>query len=467
MALLVVARSWIPPMRSSLWLDELGTVWLTRGSLGDTLARTADYQGGAPLYYLLLWPLRRVLGVNEVALRSLSLLAMLVAAVLLVLLGRRLFGMTTGVVAGLLFLALPMTGFAAADARPYALATAALVGNALALLSWQTTGRARYGFLHAATLAATVYLHYLYVPALVAQSLYALRLPATVPWTRRLLLPYGSAALLLLPGTPILLRVVGDRGLLSNPYPQSPVQVLEQLLPPVLAATVLAGATVLALLPRARADEPHLPGGAGFALAWFTVPFLTVVAVTQLTASDVLIPRYLSSVLPAVALLLALLTTRFGDRWAQLAVGIVVCGVALTRVSTTTHTEEDWRAAAAAERALVTSAATPVLLFSGFIEGNRPDWLEDPERASYLNAPAAAYPLEGEVRALPFSINAETEPYLQGLVADLAGHERFVLLTRGTDPFNAYLLSRLEPVGYRSSLVANVSGQILLYSFER
>jgi mannosyltransferase len=466
-ALALVLRTWLPPLSSSFWLDELGTVWLTRGSLAETLGRTGDYQGGAPLYYLLLWPVRQLAGVDEAALRSLSVVGMLATTGLVVLLGRRLFGLTTGVVAGVVFLALPMTAFAAVDARPYALALATSAGHALALLAWQDTGRRRFALLQAAAFAATVYLHYLYVPALVAHALFALHLRSAVPWRRRLLLPYGAAAVLLLPGIPLFLRVLGDRGVLSNPYGQSAVQVVEQVLPAVVAGTLLAGVLVLALLPRRPAADAATTDAVVFVLAWACVPLLALVAVTQWTSSDVLLPRYLSSVLPAVALLLAVAVTRLGPSWAHL---LVAAALALTvldqRGPVTTHTGEDWRAAAEAERLLVESPDTPVLLFSGLIEADQPDWLEDPERASYLSAPAAGYPLDGRVLALPFSVNPRTEPYLQRIVAEMGQQQRFVLLTRSTDPYNGYLLERLQPLGFSSRQVVDL-GQIRLYEFSR
>jgi mannosyltransferase len=74
-------------------------------------------------YYLLMWPVARLAGTGEVAMRLPSALAMAVTAALIVAIGRRLVSVTAGLAAGIIWAVLPVTSWYGQDARSYALVT--------------------------------------------------------------------------------------------------------------------------------------------------------------------------------------------------------------------------------------------------------------------------------------------------------------------------------------------------------
>ena len=93
-ALTVVAAALrLPTLGSqSLWLDEVLTGRLARGSLGDLLHRVATEEANPPLFYLLEWAWTRVAGTSEVALRLPSALFGIALVPVAFAIGRRLLG---------------------------------------------------------------------------------------------------------------------------------------------------------------------------------------------------------------------------------------------------------------------------------------------------------------------------------------------------------------------------------------
>lgn len=460
---------WLPPLASSFWLDETGTVWLAQGSLPEALGRTFVYQGGSPLYYVFAWAARQM-STSEVALRAPSVVATLGTTYLVYVLGRRLFDRRTGLLAAALFSALPAVAFAAGDARPYAFALLALVASAVALVSWLEEGRLRHGVLYAICLVATVYFHYLIALALLAQVVLVGRfgLKNVKVTARQVAVVAGVALLLALPLAPNALHVLGQRGVLSNPNPGSIVSILPALAPPLILAAITLPAAIAAFLGRRRLELPR-PRDPSFlfAIAWLLIPFAILIALSTSTSTNAFVTRYLFSTTPAICLLVAVAVSIVPQVPARyLAVGLgVVSALAFVRSS---HTTEDWRAAAAAERRLATEQ-TPVILFSGFIEAKQASWLTDPERSSYLEAPAAAYPLDGTVFAGPWDLGPLERDYLRTLVTDhLAGSPRVVLVTTGgSNATREGLDEWLDAEGYSARLVESWDQKISLFVYDR
>jgi hypothetical protein len=249
----------------------------------------------------------------------------------------------------------------------------------------------------------------------------------------------------------------------------TPAEVVGALVPPSMALVVVAAGALAAVVWRTIDDRLDLDDGAiVLLLAWVAIPFVILVFVSTLGSTTVLVPRYFISVLPAVALIAGALVGRIRVAWAQVALVALAAAVAVVRFPLTEHTAEDWRAAAALERALVDDEDTPVLTFAGFIEARQLDWLEDPEKASYLTAPATAYGFDGDVIAVPFGVNEESEPYMEELVrARLDDAEEFILVTRGIDSIREWLDRRLGSQGVTSVERGNFGGEILVYSFGR
>src|SRR5262245_49020387 len=71
---------WVAPIGSSLWLDEVGTVWAIRGTLRETIDR-AFYPGQpSVLFSVVTWLVVAAGGLHEITLRVPSLMAAAIAA---------------------------------------------------------------------------------------------------------------------------------------------------------------------------------------------------------------------------------------------------------------------------------------------------------------------------------------------------------------------------------------------------
>src|SRR5215470_3952070 len=111
----------------SYWRDEADTVSAVSRSFPQLIRLLGHVDAVHGLYYLLLWPVARVAGTGEIAIRLPSALAMAAAALGIAAIARRLASRRAALCAGLLFAAPPEVSVQGHDARPYAMVTAAAV----------------------------------------------------------------------------------------------------------------------------------------------------------------------------------------------------------------------------------------------------------------------------------------------------------------------------------------------------
>ncbi len=105
----------------SLWLDESVTFGVIHGNLGHALSGVAASENTPPLYYVLAWLWREVLGDSEVAVRSLSALLGTATIPVVFLLGRRIAGARAGLAGAALATVNPLLLYYSQEARAYAL----------------------------------------------------------------------------------------------------------------------------------------------------------------------------------------------------------------------------------------------------------------------------------------------------------------------------------------------------------
>ena len=473
LGLVVFVWAILDPLDSSLWLDETGTVWLAKGDLITTLENSYRFQGGSPLYNVIAWCVRSVFGVNEAALRIPSVLGVLVAAVALARLGARLYDASVGLVAAVLFLVLPRITFAAADARPYALALAALVLSTLFLCRWVDEGRVVDSVLYVVFAACTLYLHYLVGVALVAHVFFFLLRRSEVPrkvGAAEVIRTGALLALLLVPLVPNLVHVLSQRAVLANPFPQSLTSILRELVPVDLLIALGVGllGSLIFLKRPGRLSDGGSSAATVLVVAWLVIPFIIVLAMSARGGTVLLVTRYFLAVIPAIALAFAVVIssiTSTAGRWVCVAIGVVTFLV--LQPPPTAHTDEPWRLAASVQRQMA-DRSTPVLLFAGFIEAKQADWLTDPVRASYLNAPSAAYPMDGRVLPAPWELTPDTEAYLSSIAEDHLVHsKRFILVTRALDVTKFWVDHNVVPQGYAISQSLEWKNSIFIHVYDR
>src|SRR5258708_17320812 len=112
---------------ASFWRDEAATLSVARRSM-PAFWRMLDHTDVVHgLYYLILWPLVRVLGFSELGARLPSAVAVVGATIGVTAIGRRLLSARVGLAAGLTFAIFPLTSRYGQEARSYAIVMALAV----------------------------------------------------------------------------------------------------------------------------------------------------------------------------------------------------------------------------------------------------------------------------------------------------------------------------------------------------
>jgi mannosyltransferase len=133
-AAMAVLGWWGIARRSAMGNDEVATRWAARLSLRE-LAHLLNHMDAVHgLYYLVMHGWMAV-GTSPAVMRIPSVIAMSVAAVLIVVIGRRLTGSAwAGLFAGLIMVLTPSISYYAQTARSYAMVVACVAGSTLALI---------------------------------------------------------------------------------------------------------------------------------------------------------------------------------------------------------------------------------------------------------------------------------------------------------------------------------------------
>jgi hypothetical protein len=387
----------------SLWLDEFGTLWVIRAPLEEVATRVYEFHGQSPLYYYLPWTSVRLLGETQLALRVPSLVALLLASIVVGTTAAAWYGRNTFAPAMLfVWCPAPILG-AAIDARPYGLALAAF---ACAWLGFsRATGGAAYGrpvfVLGALLLFWTHYLLALSIVGVVTAyaALPALRLHYPV---RRMVADLGLIALFSAPGLPHLYDLWTRREALDWVASRHHSAWLVLVLPSLLVL-----ALALAVRSRARVStNPRLHAP----LIAAAVPIMLVYAMS-VAGLNVLAPRYLlpvaiSAILLAAGLL-STLTPRLRRSATAVFVGSAFFGPLMTG-SLAVGVFQDWTAVRAIlDEARAADPRMTLLFRSGFVEQDARSVLTlSPVDVAPLQPPGFL-PYEGRVVPLTFTWSAE------------------------------------------------------------
>ena len=193
-------------MLQSLWFDEVLTA-IGAQDLAWVL-HTPQIFGHPPLQYLTAW----VVGgsaADEWWLRLPPLAAGVATVVALAVLGRRLYGPATGLMAAFALTVSPVHVEISQLARPYALFLLFTVLSLGALIEALDRHRARDWLWFSALLALNLYTHYLALQVLMLEALTAIVFLARGRWRGSIaaLLSFAGGVVLLLPWVPVLRRL--------------------------------------------------------------------------------------------------------------------------------------------------------------------------------------------------------------------------------------------------------------------
>jgi mannosyltransferase len=314
--ILAVAGAGVP----SYWGDEAASVLSAERSIPSLLAMLDRVDAVHGVYYLFLHGWIGLVGTSEAAVRFPSAVAIGFAAAGTVILGRRLLGPSTGILAGVAFAVLPIVTRMGMEARSYAFAMAA----AAWLMAWfvalvrRREGRWWIWACFAAASAATMYL-FLYLGLLVLVQLtiaIAERAPrATIV---RWLAAAVAAAVL---AAPIVLMGAAERAqirfLARRHYATVESVVVGQWFGSAWFAAVSWSLVIVAVAAAFAGGSRVRRRGVVVAAVWMLAPTAALL-LGNAFVTPMYNPRYLSFCAPAVALLIAVGLRALGDLAAAL-----------------------------------------------------------------------------------------------------------------------------------------------------
>jgi mannosyltransferase len=340
--------------RRPLWIEEAVAVQLAAQPFGDVLHDAVHAEPAQGLYLGLLHPIARLEGA-EWTVRTLSVVACTLAALLIYMLGTRLFGRLAGLVAAFALATNAGVVAVSQQARPYALALLGIVASTLLYLrALETNSRARW-VLYAVSAAALPFLHPAAVSVLAAHAV-ASFVRDRHQWSGLAAVVVGLAA-----GVPVLAASVADRADAPAGAPLRIKEIGEGIArsvgwSPALLLLGLAGIVVLAAgrAPGASAWKAVLVGGL----------VVTPLAALLLTATGVpaRADRVLVLMAPGLALGTGAAVAGLVERWALVAGGaLAVAAAATLALHYAAAPVENWRAAVRAVRLVLKPGETVVV----------------------------------------------------------------------------------------------------------
>jgi len=456
--LLAVALFWVTPLNSSLWLDETGTAWAAKGTLDDVVNRA--YHPGQPsvLFSLVMWAAVALGGFHELTLRLPSLAACLLATVCIYRLARRFCDREGSLLAAALFATYGTVAFAAADARPYALALLCVTAAMLMLVKWCESGELKWGVAYAVLAALSVAFHYLCLSLLPVHFAYLL-IQDLRPRARHLQgIGFLLAGLLslLVPHATVLWQARQEHSFTGIPELRD---VIDALIYYRLAAGVVLGISVARLLyPELsiRAQALFTPRHT-FLLTWYLCPVLLLLGISLVSDAKLLVGRYYLWGVPGLAILAASALSAVEPLPARRIAGLVILLIFCARripYGPAGHGGQDWRGALLAARTEMHRTGSTLLLRSGFPEA--PAGITDDP----LLAPLALYPVAGTVRIASCWVNDADTARMEELVSRLVKDGAPFLYISPSDyqPPATWLLGRLSRAPYDSSSLGAFQG---------
>ena len=471
---IAVWRLWLAQMGSSLWLDETGTVWAVKGTLAQALDRSWMHPGQpSVLYSIIAWLLLLPGFPMEWTLRLPSIMAMAGAGIVLYRLAVR-FGLRgEAMLAVTVFATSGPVIFAAADARPYAIALLSVVAAVLMLTRWLDSGRSLDAAAYVVLTAISIHLHYtcaLMCLVHAAYAVYRLNTGSRVS-PSGVVLAVALPPALCLPLAPHAANLWALRAPHSFVGTPGPAEFARAVLPSTLLICLAAGLSAGRWIAKGLAWRPpqEPPRSSFLLLTWYLLPMTLCFAVSRLSEAKVFVERYFLWGVPASALLVAWLIAGIEPARARRAAGLVVV-LALVggRISQSgkTHGSEDWRGAVQAINSMV-KPGTPVVFQSGFSESSSVHFEALSGAGGPLLAPLATYPIAARLFAVPGRLDTSAREQLEQIVSgSLLQSQSFVVLTRGSSSVEVWLLGRLSTLGFVARHIGDF-GLVSVVIFER
>jgi 4-amino-4-deoxy-L-arabinose transferase-like glycosyltransferase len=309
----------------SLWSDETYSASVASGTWRSMWESWRQWDANMTLYDVLLraW---RALGTSDAFLRSLSVLFATASVFVVFALGRRLFGATTGLVAGLLLATAPYFLQRSQEVRAYALLVLLVCGATYFLVVALESDQVGpwIGFTVCSALA--FYAHFSIVLVFAAQAFSLVFVPRRELPTRRLLISAAALAVLCAPGMYLALTGRPDQlSWLPRPGWHAAIGQPSHVAGGAALSILFVGVLAVAVIAAARAWPTSWTTrwALGLVGAWLLVPPIAAL-VYSLVVSPVYLDRLLLISLPALVLAAAFGICRLPAAWALTALAVVL-----------------------------------------------------------------------------------------------------------------------------------------------
>jgi uncharacterized membrane protein len=422
---------WFLAIRAPLWLDETISYFIIKGPRSEILTR----QGwpGVPAYPYLLWFWTRIAGTGEIAMRMLSVLAMLAAVALLYLAARKMFERDIAIIAAIIFTLHPFIASEAIDVRPYAFAALAITASILALVHLRTNDSNWLPGLLGLAAAITIYFQFLFivlVPALAICVFVIKPGRQKIAWRQFsiALAVFAVAFVPVIPGLRYMFHTSGIHVFADPPQWAQLRQTLARKVPVLLLVVTLI---VAAFTRRLDLRKPSQTWRTIVCASLGLIPILTLYGVSVGTSIRIFVPRYEIVSIPGIALCWALVVSQIRSRALRLSFCIALVGIAafqefrspMARVH-----NYSWKYALDTAEKNASVDGAPVVICSDLPESN---YLPMPVGAaikdSAIFSPLTYYHLTVPVVPLPRALNDNAKQrILQFLGQVTPRHQRFL-----------------------------------------
>lgn len=429
-----LVRLWLVPLPSSFWVDELVTMFVVRHPSHASF--TVAPQVPLSIYYWLPRISSAVAGTSEAAFRFPSMIAMGLALWLVALLAARLIHPRAGWFA--VFAALSIRGidYAAIDARPYALGMAVAAGCLYFLVQWLDSGRWIDATVFVLFAALVWRVHLLYWPFYLVIATYLVVRRRDVK-VAQCIAALGATAIFLLPQALNAMQLA--RGAAAHAFMELPtLHEFEHELHwniPVICGALAWILTRLAGTSRGSGKLKIAASAWVLIGSWWLCQPVVLYIYSHLTGNSVYVGRYLSIMLPGVALTTTAVVACWipPEKWRTAAAAMAVAALIFQGhwgSLSYRHDVSDWRAAAAEVNRFNAESLVPVIVPSPFVEARPPAWSPDYSLPGFLYCHLEGYPMNGKPYLFPFDSPKDSPEgirYAESLVEKLAAGKSFAI----------------------------------------
>lgn len=434
-SLVILTSAYLPQLNQSLWLDEFASYHATQGTLRQAFQFRWQELFISPIYFSSVWISSRIFGVGEWALRMPTLVFGLLAVFYLFQVANKLGNRQVGAYSVLIFLSFPQTIAHFTFSRPYSLGVFCALLSIYSWLQWVNYGRTRDGELSVLAFVAAIYSHITFVTVglVLAVILLSIKKEANC---RFQLFCFGLFGFILLyPLLHITTEIWTHKNYLSLAGTGLSFEraVADLLGPQLLAALVAIAIFACRFGLRTVSNFSSFRRVAIILIVWTFGPWIVVYSIFSVAGSSVLPVRYLLVVYPAISIIIALGISALKSNFARCVTIIFTISTGIYSYTKIYQPRqfEDWRAALAFIKPLLSDPNSIFLFYSGWPETNQIERLRKTPFDTGMLAPLHYYGVKNLPIFVPYNpaLGASQEYLSQSLKLVSGPKRRLVLLS--------------------------------------